>query len=46
VFDQLHSYRAVLLVFVALMAVAAVLFCFMPRYRPVLVVAAETSASS
>lgn len=33
VFDQLHSYRMVLMVFAALMSLAAALFCFMPRYR-------------
>jgi MFS family permease len=32
VFDQLHSYRTVLLVFGGLMSLAALLFCFMPRY--------------
>jgi len=35
VFDQLHSYRAVLLVFGGLMSLAALLFCFMPRYSRV-----------
>jgi len=34
-FDQLHSYRTVLLVFGGLMSLAALLFCFMPRYRRV-----------
>lgn len=35
VFDQLHSYRTVLLVFGGLMSLAALLFCFMPHYRRV-----------
>jgi MFS family permease len=39
VFDQFHSYRTVLLVFAGLMALAALLFCFMPRYARVPVAA-------
>jgi MFS family permease len=39
VFDQLHSYRTVLLVFGGLMSLAALLFCFMPRYNRVLATA-------
>jgi MFS family permease len=35
VFDQLHSYRTVLLIFGGLMSLAALLFCFMPRYARV-----------
>jgi MFS family permease len=43
VFDQLHSYRTVLLVFAGLMSLAALLFCFMPRYGRVLATAESVS---
>ena len=45
VFDQLHSYRTVLLVFGGLMSLAALLFCFMPHYGRVPATAEATSGN-